>query len=92
MPEQNSLRSYEERNLSLVDAPTLGAVVRPLLVTPAGEAAHAWGVPPLAGPFVPAAAAFAATAVVLTCLLRPDPLRLARAPATPAAGAGTGVE
>lgn len=48
-------------------ATTLGAVTGPMLVTPAGEVAHAWGVPRLAGPFLPAAAAFAATAVVLAC-------------------------
>ncbi|MFI1934600.1 MFS transporter [Streptomyces sp. NPDC020330] len=73
-------------------ATTLGAVVGPMLVTPAGEVAHAWGVPRLAGPFLLAAAAFAATSVVLACLLRPDPLRLARALAARDAGAGTGVE
>jgi hypothetical protein len=51
-------------------------------VTPAGEVAHAWGVPRLAGPFLLAAAAFTATAV----LLRPDPLRLVRALTARAAG------
>ncbi|MFH9268583.1 MFS transporter [Streptomyces sp. NPDC017546] len=71
-------------------ATTLGAVVGPMLVTPAGEVAHACGVPRLAGPFLLAAAAFAATSVVLACLLRPDPLRLARALAARDAGAGTG--
>lgn len=59
-------------------ATTLGAVVGPLLVTPAGEVAHHWGVPRLAGPFLLAAAAFLVTAVALVCLLRPDPLRLAQ--------------
>lgn len=68
-------------------ATTLGAVTGPMLVTPAGEVAHAWGVPPLAGPFLLAAAAFTATAVVLACLLRPDPLRLAQALTARAAGA-----
>lgn len=78
-------------------ATTLGAVTGPLLVTPAGEAAQALGVPRLAGPFLLAAAAFTATAVLLACLLRPDPLRLARAMAARAAsgpdeGADTGEE
>ncbi|MEU6956141.1 MFS transporter [Streptomyces sp. NPDC045714] len=78
-------------------ATTLGAVTGPMLVTPAGEVAHAWGVPRLAGPFLLAAAAFAATAVVLACLLRPDPLRLAqelavRAAGVPDEGADTGEE
>jgi hypothetical protein len=62
-------------------------------VTPAGEVAHAWGVPRLAGPFLLAAAAFTATAVLLACLLRPDPLRLARAlTARAAGGADEGAE
>lgn len=78
-------------------ATTLGAVTGPMLVTPAGEVAGAWGVPRLAGPFLLAAAAFAATAVVLACLLRPDPLRLAqelavRAAGAPDEGADTGEE
>lgn len=68
-------------------ATTLGAVTGPMLVTPAGEVAHAWGVPRLAGPFLLAAAAFTATSVVLACMLRPDPLRLAQALAARAAGA-----
>ncbi|MFJ6613876.1 MFS transporter [Streptomyces sp. NPDC091289] len=67
-------------------ATTLGAVTGPLLVTPAGEVAHAWGVPRLAGPFLLAAAAFTATAVLLAVLLRPDPLRLAQTRAARAAG------
>ncbi len=71
-------------------ATTLGAVTGPVLVTPAGEVAHSWGVPRLAGPFLLAAAAFAATAVVIACLLRPDPLRLAQERAVRAAGAPDG--
>lgn len=43
--------------------------------------------PRLAGPFLLAAAAFTATAVVLACLLRPDPLRLAQKLTARAAGA-----
>ncbi len=66
-------------------ATTLGAVTGPAATR--CEVAHAWGVPPLAGPFLLAAAAFTATAVVLACLLRPDPLRLAQALAARAAGA-----
>ncbi|WP_051860049.1 hypothetical protein [Streptomyces anulatus] len=68
-------------------ATTLGAVAGPMLVTPAGEVAHAWGVPRLAGPFLPAVAAFAATAALLACLLRPGPLRLAQALTARAASA-----
>ncbi len=68
-------------------ATTPGAVTGPMLVTPVGEVAHSWGVPRLAGPFLLAAAAFTATAVVLACLPRPDPLRLAQALTARAAGA-----
>lgn len=60
-------------------ATTLGAVVGPNLVTVTGELAHSWGIPRLAGPFLLAMVAFGAAAVVLACLLRPDPLRLAEA-------------
>ncbi|PRX96641.1 MFS transporter [Allonocardiopsis opalescens] len=60
-------------------ATTLGAVAGPNLVTPLGDLARAWGIPPLAGPFILAAAAYAAAALVLWLLLRPDPLTTARA-------------
>ncbi|PVD09877.1 MFS transporter [Streptomyces sp. CS147] len=59
-------------------ATTLGAVTGPVLVTPTGEIAQSLGVPRLAGPFLLATVAFAAAAIALACLLRPDPLRLAR--------------
>ncbi|KPC61959.1 MFS transporter [Streptomyces chattanoogensis] len=73
-------------------ATTLGAVVGPNLVTVTGEVAHGWGIPRLAGPFLLAAVAFGAAAIVLACLLRPDPLRLARTLAedTPAPDAEDG--
>ncbi len=59
-------------------ATTLGAVVGPNLVTVMGDLARTWGIPPLAGPFILAGAAYAAAALVLWVLLRPDPLLLAR--------------
>ncbi|MGW5738435.1 MULTISPECIES: MFS transporter [Streptomyces] len=59
-------------------ATTLGAVAGPNLVGPTGELAHAWGIPRLAGPFVLAAVAYTAAALVLLVWLRPDPLFLAR--------------
>lgn len=59
-------------------ATTLGALVGPNLVTVMGDLATGWGVPPLAGPFILAAAAYGAAGVVLLILLRPDPLLLAR--------------
>ncbi|PZF53312.1 MFS transporter [Curtobacterium sp. MCSS17_008] len=57
---------------------TLGAVVGPNLVEPMGRLANSWDIPPLAGPFILAAAAYLAAGIALALLLRPDPLRLAR--------------
>ncbi|MFI5529989.1 MFS transporter [Kitasatospora sp. NPDC051853] len=59
-------------------ATTFGAVVGPNLVTVSGTLAEGWGIPALAGPFLLAAAAYGAAAVLLGALLRPDPLLLAR--------------
>ncbi|MFJ3930344.1 MFS transporter [Streptomyces sp. NPDC090029] len=55
-------------------AMTLGAVVGPNLSGPTGELAGTWGLPPLTGPFLLAAVAYAAAALVLVVWLRPDPL------------------
>ncbi|WP_093864560.1 MFS transporter [Streptomyces sp. TLI_053] len=70
-------------------AATLGAVAGPNLVPLTGDLARAWGIPPLAGPFLLAALGYTAAAVLLTALLRPDPLHLAQArlpaPEAPAA-------
>ncbi|MCQ6552321.1 MFS transporter [Streptomyces sp. C10-9-1] len=55
-------------------AMTLGAVVGPNLTGPTGELAGTWGLPPLTGPFLLAAAAYLAAALVLVVWLRPDPL------------------
>ncbi|MEU9775640.1 MFS transporter [Streptomyces sp. NPDC047968] len=55
-------------------AMTLGAVVGPNLTGPTGELAATWGLPPLSGPFLLAAVAYAAAALVLVVWLRPDPL------------------
>nr|WP_051743003.1 MFS transporter [Kitasatospora sp. MBT66] len=60
-------------------AATLGAVAGPNLVPLTGDIAHAWGIPALAGPFLLAALGYTVAAVLLTALLRPDPLHLARA-------------
>ncbi|MFH8989446.1 MFS transporter [Streptomyces sp. NPDC017940] len=65
-------------------ATTLGAVAGPNLVTWSGSVAHNWDLPRLTGPFLLAAAAFTAAAVVLGCFLRPDPLLLARSRAAEA--------
>lgn len=65
-------------------ATTLGGVLGPNLVAPMGTLATAWGIPPLAGPFLLAGAAYAVAALVLGVLLRPDPLLRARELAAPA--------
>ncbi len=74
---------------------TLGAVAGPNLVEPLGVLAGRLGLPPLAGPFLLAAVAYAAAGAVLLVLLRPDPLLLARelgaVPEAVARGAATGV-
>ncbi|WP_277213396.1 MFS transporter [Isoptericola croceus] len=59
-------------------ATTVGAVAGPNLVGVMGDLAGAWGIPPLAGPFVLGGVAYAAAGIVLWVLLRPDPLLLAR--------------
>ncbi|MEU3050478.1 MFS transporter [Streptomyces sp. NPDC006984] len=65
-------------------AMTLGAVVGPNLTGPTGELAGTWGLPPLTGPFLLAAVAYTAAALVLVVWLRPDPLPPApQSPAPP---------
>ena len=64
---------------TILVATTLGAVAGPNLVAPMGELADGWGIPRLAGPFLLASTAYAAAALFLTVLLRPDPLLAARA-------------
>lgn len=59
-------------------ATTLGAVAGPNLATITGDLADALDIPRLAGPFLLAAAAYAAAALVLWVMLRPDPLLTAR--------------
>ncbi|MGW0032840.1 MFS transporter [Streptomyces sp. NPDC003314] len=76
-------------------AMTLGAVVGPNLIGPTGDLADAWGLPRLTGPFLLAAVAYTAAALVLVVWLRPDPLPPTRgsgaAPAgRPAPGVVTG--
>ncbi|MFD2329061.1 MFS transporter [Cohnella sp. GCM10020058] len=63
---------------------TFGAVAGPNLVSPMGRLATAWGIPPLAGPFLLASAAFALAGLVFAILLRPDPFLVAKASAVDA--------
>jgi len=70
---------HRARSLSIVlFATTFGAVAGPNLLGPTQRLAEELGLPSLAGPFVVAAAAYLAAAVLLAALLRPDPLLLAR--------------
>ncbi|WP_129338936.1 MFS transporter [Cellulomonas endophytica] len=69
-------------------ATTFGAVAGPNLVGPLGALARGWGIPELAGPFLLSGAAYAAAALVLGALLRPDPLLLARTRAEQRRAAG----
>lgn len=57
---------------------TFGAVAGPNLVNVMGSFANSIGVPSLAGPFILSAAAYILAGLVLFCMLRPDPLVLAR--------------
>ncbi|MGW8592961.1 MFS transporter [Dietzia sp. NPDC055877] len=57
---------------------TFGAVAGPNLVGPMGSVADSLGLPTLAGPFLLAAAAYGGAAIVISLLLRPDPLIEAR--------------
>jgi len=67
------------RALSVVVwATTLGAVLGPNLVAPAGRLAGAWGLPPLSGAFLFSMAGFLLAATLLLVRMRPDPLLTAR--------------
>ena len=59
-------------------ATAVGAIIGPNLVGLTGTLASGVGIPPLAGPFMLAGAAYASAGLVLWLLLRPDPLLLAR--------------
>ena len=59
-------------------ATTVGAVIGPNLVEPAGNSVAALGLPSLAGPFFWSVVAFLAATVLLLSALRPDPLLHAR--------------
>ncbi|MBD8006610.1 MFS transporter [Bacillus norwichensis] len=58
---------------------TFGAVAGPNLVSVMGRFAEGIGIPPLAGPFILAAAAYLLAGLVLIIMLRPDPLVVAKA-------------
>ncbi|GAA2156367.1 putative MFS family arabinose efflux permease [Humibacillus xanthopallidus] len=75
-----ALPQHRGRDLSVVVwATTIGSVLGPNLVGPGQAFARALGLPELAGSFVFSLAGFALALVVITRLLRPDPLLTARA-------------
>ncbi len=63
----------------ILTSTTFGAVAGPNLVDVMGRFAVSIGVPPLAGPFLLAAAAFILAGLVLLVFLRPDPFIVAKA-------------
>jgi MFS family permease len=64
---------------TVVFAGTIGAVVGPKLVGPAGNLLSSFGVTPLAGPMWSGAILFGVAGLLITLLLRPDPRDMARA-------------
>ncbi len=71
--------AHRGRDLALVVwATTLGAVLGPNLIGPAGRLADVLSIPPLTGPFVLSLAGFGLSAGLLLLRLRPDPLIMAR--------------
>ena len=70
---------HRGRALSVVVwATTLGAVLGPNLVAPAGRLAEALGLPPLSGAFLFSLLGFLLAAALLFVRMRPDPLLTAR--------------
>ncbi|MFG3344721.1 MFS transporter [Streptomyces sp. NPDC048018] len=68
---------------TVVWATTIGAVLGPNVAAPAGESVSGLGIPAAAGPFVWASGVFVVSAVMVSLLLRPDPLLTARELAGP---------
>lgn len=75
---------------TVVWAGTIGSVVGPMLLSPAEGLGRAFGVDPLAGSYMVAAALAALALVVMALLLRPDPLQFAPATTPPVRGDGVG--
>ncbi|GAA3490101.1 MFS transporter [Streptomyces cremeus] len=76
------LASPERRGRAIstvVWATTIGAVLGPNLAAPAGRTFAGTSLPVTAAPFVWAAGIFLVTGIVVTVLMRPDPLLTARA-------------
>jgi MFS family permease len=67
------------RSLStVVWATTVGSVLGPNLASPMGTFSSSIGIPELAGPYLLTGAVFVVAGVLITVMLRPDPLLIAR--------------
>jgi MFS family permease len=74
-----ALPEHRGRSLStVVWSTTIGSVVGPNLASPMGEIADQVGIPRLAGPYLLTITVFILAAVLLSVMLRPDPLLTAR--------------
>lgn len=76
------LASAEQRGKAIsivMVSTTIGAFAGPNLVGFMGRFAESIGIPPLAGPFIMAAAVYLAAAIVLIIFMRPDPLLVVQA-------------
>ena len=72
--------THRARDLSMVVwASTVGSVLGPNLMEPAGNLAKGIGLPKLVGPYVVAIIMLTLAATIITIFLRPDPYLLARA-------------
>lgn len=71
--------SHRARDLSMVVwASTIGSVLGPNLMDPAGNFARSIGLPKLVGPYLVAMTMLTFAATLITIFLRPDPFLLAR--------------
>jgi MFS family permease len=57
---------------------TVGAVIGPSIIGPAGEWAEKFGLPAIAGGFIVGVVTFGIASVMIFALLRPDPLQVSR--------------
>ena len=89
------LRSSDRRASAIsliVWAGTIGSVLGPLALEPAGDLAVARGLHDLVGPYAAATLLFGLGALAFAALLRPDPLELAVADPTPTGDVDLGAE
>lgn len=72
-------KAHRGRSLATVIwATTIGSVVGPNLASPMGDLAEHLHIPRLAGPYLMTGTVFVFTALLVSILLRPDPLLIAR--------------